>query len=1078
MKRSVNPLESRKHPAPYFIENGAFCIENGPLSFNRSLYGAVETSSRGRLKAAGGDKPEFMFYLKRRLGYLFFGICQGERTVPATAFSHCRMQFQNGSIHYMLKDERYGHLETVFSTDRQRLGASLDITAWELTEGWKLCAFFAGMDGERDSREMDAGYTRAERTAFSPSLCREDRLELAEAGVLISHDQVPYPARLSAEGEASPRIVDADAYLSGEIRPGRDMAMVSRKGNRLLVHVTFETEQVSSPADEGKMKKMGAHTPSPLIDAAMDAVRYAVNGAWVEPFFLHGAWSWGVPLLGWRSRYGSTCLGWHNRVKTEGYTYYSMQQRPNRQARTQDRAALYGAYFSNPSDRQASFDNQRPDPDPAWRLARQSQKSVFNSAGVMPYTPGKEGVVQYDMQEVFMDQMLYQCRFERDEAFYRETLEALKHHIDWQKRCFDSEGEHLYENFANFWASDGVFQSGAKGSIATAYNYRACRMAAELCRCLGEDGSPYEQMAEQIRKAFLERLWLAGRGHMAECADIYGERLVHPSPSLPTVVHCAESGLLDQKQLYQALRYTKTFLEREQVEGGELVWNTQWAPYRWSVRDVDFADVFHCALSYFLAGDGEEGMKLLSGGLTQSCLRNVAPGGFMCVREGKSIDFSDTSSMAARTIIEGLFGVRPQRHLGYVAIAPAFLESWNQARLNVCGLSLDFSREGKDETWEVCLEKPETVYWELPMLWERAEAVLLNGSPAEYEIRPGVNGCRILVKAEKAGRGVLRIQYSGERLCSAPISLEWEEDGENISSIPLNGCEFLGTDDPQEVISDCSLEAGVLRITGKDVAGDHTFFLRLRQGEAEYWRAVNLSVRRLPREEPASCGSYKALDLRPLMTGRIGDLFRRVYLSPRPETCSLQVPDSLYPPDWCVVRSDAEQMNDSLLSQKVKDGIFEAFGIPFAQSGDAEAPNAVLLSRWEQDASEITLPVGEEAGQICLLLACYTNQMQCHVPNVEITLKYAAEDEVVSLQAPDQIRPFYVGPESERECDRTCYGDVPVQRVRIGDKNESEGIYAQVWRRDLRAQRLEAVKIRAVANDVVIGVMGMTLGYR
>lgn len=31
---------------------------------------------------------------------------------------------------------------------------------------------------------------------------------------------------------------------------------------------------------------------------------------------------------------------------------------------------------------------QRPDADPARKLSRQSQKSIFNSAGVMPYTPG------------------------------------------------------------------------------------------------------------------------------------------------------------------------------------------------------------------------------------------------------------------------------------------------------------------------------------------------------------------------------------------------------------------------------------------------------------------------------------------------------------------------------------------------------------------------------------------------------------------------------------------------------------------------------------------------------------------
>lgn len=87
---------------------------------------------------------------------------------------------------------------------------------------------------------------------------------------------------------------------------------------------------------------------------------------------------------------------------------------------------------------------------------------------------------------------------------------------------------------------------------------------------------------------------------------------------------------------------------------------------------------------------------------------------------------------------------------------------------------------------------------------------------------------------------------------------------------------------------------------------------------------------------------------------------------------------------------------------------------------------------------------------------------------VEITLAYSSEEEIISLQAPDQIRPFYVGLEGERECDQSCYGGEVVRRIRIGDKNEREGIYAQVLQHDLLLQKLEAVKIRAVANDMVI----------
>ena len=56
-------------------------------------------------------------------------------------------------------------------------------------------------------------------------------------------------------------------------------------------------------------------------------------------------------------------------------------------------------------------------------------------------------------------------------------------------------------------------------------------------------------------------------------------------------------------------------------------------------------------------------------------MRMVAPGAFMCVLEGKSIDFSDTTSMFACTVIEGLFGYCPQALAGLVELVSAMPEA-------------------------------------------------------------------------------------------------------------------------------------------------------------------------------------------------------------------------------------------------------------------------------------------------------------------------------------------------------------------------------------------------------------------
>ncbi|MGN0972085.1 MAG: hypothetical protein ACI4OY_09020, partial [Aristaeellaceae bacterium] len=617
-------------------------------------------------------------------------------------------------------------------------------------------------------------------------------------------------------------------------------------------------------------------------------------------------------------------------MKEEARSYFDLMYRDGGVIDRQQSIVFDQQYFSH-----ADMENRVPvaamdaagSPDPSYRLARQRADSVFNSDGAIPYGPTKQGIVQYDMQEDFFTQVIYQLNAEPDEAFAAEVLPYLKRHLAWQDRCFDPDQDGLYENFANYWASDSMQYAGAGCALATANQYLAYTAAAHLAERLGEDPALFLAKKAFIRKSFHERLWLKDEGHPAESVDAMGARLVHPKATLPTIVTCITSGILTDEEALSSLDYVRNELEHVPLPDGELVYNSQYAPYRWSVRDVDYADMCHLALCCFLLNRADDGWRYLRGVIGESCMRCVSPGAFMCVLEGKSIDFSDTTSMFARAVIEGLLGYRPHGLEGCVELAPAMPRALPEISWRIPDMQGGWIRTEDGLRFSFTLARPANrLHICLPLHRENLQAVYVNG----WEVSPD---CLV----EKAGMP-----------CAA-----W-------------------------TMTDVTSGEIVLRLSGAEVQRSVS-----REPLRDKPRAV------LPPVPPYD--RWRMLNMDGSLCHRVRELFIEPYLSPRPKSCSLQVPWSLLPASWCI-GADGETMNDPFgftlseepLLEQIRDDTFVACGIPFRQSGAADRPNAVFVSRWDRFPTEATIPLSAPPGQLALLITGYTNHMQCGVVNARL----------------------------------------------------------------------------------------------
>lgn len=172
-----------------------------------------------------------------------------------------------------------------------------------------------------------------------------------------------------------------------------------------------------------------------------------MDGLWRDdpPVFLHGAMAWDVALVGWRSGFGGTALGWHERVAQGRYIHVrsSIQNAPSRK---------HGTCAA----------------DPKHRLCLAAQNSRLHGKGRVHTGDG-----MYDMQSQMFDQQIFEWRATGDRTHEALLYPALKLHVEWAHDCFDADGNGLYHSYINTWPTDSVWFNGAETWEETSYMFTA-----------------------------------------------------------------------------------------------------------------------------------------------------------------------------------------------------------------------------------------------------------------------------------------------------------------------------------------------------------------------------------------------------------------------------------------------------------------------------------------------------------------------------------------------------------------------------------------------------------------------------
>ena len=962
----------------YHPDQGQIVCINGNNRYTRALYGA---NTRQRLETS--DRPVFVSYDRDNSLNITFLIESNGRLQPLDSTSFCEARYEGGMRSYTLGDEQWQ-------------GGQVRLTAMATfsQEGaiWKFHA-----EGFPILPALHAVVKKLKK----PKMTREGDYGLEPRS---SYEGVGLPLQTLTWVCDS----DSDTYLL--LTPDRQLVIDT------LGEQHYQQEEATR---QELISRLRINTPDPYINTLGANLAAAADGLWDGETWLHGCIGWRTPLAGWRAAYVGDVLGWDDRARSH-----------------------FDAYAKSMVTNVPPI-HPHPSQDSIRNLARAEEKwgTQMYSNGYICKLPGDNTKMShYDMNLNYFDELLWHYCYDADPDYMRKMWPYIQLHLEWEKRNFDPNGDHLYDAYCCIWASDALYYNGGAVTHSSAYNHRGNLLAARIAEIIGEDPTPYKQEADAILKAMNQRLWVKEEGHWAEYQDLMGLKRVHNSAALWTIYTPIDCGACTHRQAWEATLYADRHFPHIPVEWSDekpstadqsnqhyTLSTTDWLPYDWSTNNVAHEEVMNMALAYFIAGRRNEGYRLLKSDILDGMFLGACPGNFGQIsyydkaRSEAYRDFGDNIGISARAIVNGLFGIRPDALNGRCIIQYSLPDEWNEASVETPYLKYDFNRDGNRLTYHVRQHFKQ---------------------PLDIIIRVGVGEGRFVD---------FRGTNGNEQTITADLT-KWGLPEEPSAQ------EFIGLhyDD-----------------TDIDIAGLADFIEGTQQ---------------------------RTIDLSKLFNANVDDIFKNEYLSPRPPYTTLEIPKQGIG-QWCIPDRMAHIEDDGLRAKTVKGRFDTGIGVTFLTP--AQGYNIAYTSLWDNYPDSITVDLKGKASYACLLLAGSTNNMQSRIDNGIIVVEYKdLTTDTLHLVNPINWCPI----EQDYYIDQLAFSTAPLRpyRVHLGSGAVSRHISelvltssisnsvpgnpdsaeprlidcgaAEILKMPLNPlKKLKKLTLRTLSNDVVIGLMGITL---
>jgi hypothetical protein len=521
---------------------------------------------------------------------------------------------------------------------------------------------------------------------------------------------------------------------------------------------------------------------------------------------------------------------------------------------------------------------------------------------------------------------------------------------------------------------------------------------------------------------------------------------------------------------------------------------------------VALAEQLHTSLAFWQGDQAEKAYTMWKSALIESMYLSPSPGGFEQLMYQDAIrgelyrDFADPIGMASRTLVEGLYGIQPDALKGVLTIKPGFPSKWNEASLEIPDITFSFKRENKKEIYHI--ENRFGTQMNLNLVlnapFENIQSIMVNGKIASYRaISQSIGNPKISIETAYAKVYDIVVAWRGGTI-EQMRPKTFYTSGENLDMIVFKS-QIVSVYDPQSVLGEISNQEKMLHATVNG-EGNKTFFVKLKQGEFFWWEPVDLNIKseKLNKTETNwdipvdKSARVETIPLSSFFNSKVTDIFNYEYLSPRPKTVTLQLPKQGIG-NWCYPNVSVK-IDDSGLREKAKANgqISTPNGIPFQTPSDENQKNIIFTSMWDNFPESIAIPLDGKASHAYFMMAGTTNPMQSRIVNGEIKVNYTdGTSDVLELKNPENWWPieqdYFIdglafttdAPKPPRVYFKTgeISRDFAAFKTIKGFSNYGiDGGAGTILELPLdKNKTLKSLTLRTIANDVVIGLMGLTL---
>ena len=383
----------------------------------------------------------------------------------------------------------------------------------------------------------------------------------------------------------------------------------------------------------------------------------------------------------------------------------------------------------------------------------------------------------------------------------------------------------------------------------------------------------------------------------------------------------------------------------------------------------------------------------------------------------------------------------------------------------------------------------------LKALKDKVVAVTVNGKPAKWSwMQNEVGGPKIEISVGSVKQMLIKIIWAGndfENIIFKPVLFAAEK-----GSISLGKAICIGIDDPQQAITTFNVEKNKLLFEVGKNENYYAAFLLLKQGAVSWlqpisFKTVGVGIVANAEFKLSVNTSFSTIDLQPYFNDKVTQIFKNKYLSPRPQSPTLQIPWQGIG-NWCYPLTDAN-INDSGVRAKagVENKIYFD-KIPFATPSAMEAKNIIYTSQWDNYPKSAIIPLAGKAQHVYFLMAGSTNHQQSQFTNAKIIVTYTdgATDELPLINPSNwyPIEQDYLddgfafttaAPKPYRLLLKTGEFTKKVDKFSTikGFSNRAiDGGAATVIEMPLdKNKELKSMQLVTLANEVVVGLMSATL---